>query len=121
MGSLWPGGWAELRARNRALALEARRALCEALEVDPPAPDGMIGALAAVPLPPGSGEPPRSALYTDALQDTLMERWRIEVPIIPWPAPPRRLLRVAAQAYNRPAQYRTLAAALVELKRSGGL
>jgi isopenicillin-N epimerase len=115
MGELWPGGWSELRARNRELALLARRLLCDALGIPAPSPDAMIGSLAAVPLPPGSDEPPRSPLYTDPLQDTLMERWRIEVPIIPWPAPPQRLLRVAAQAYNGLDQYRTLARALAEL------
>ena len=74
----------------------------------------MIGSMAAVPLPDGSPEPPRSALYIDALQEQLFLRG-IEVPVIPWPAAPRRLLRVSAQAYNREEQYDRLAAALAEL------
>jgi hypothetical protein len=32
-----------------------------------------------------------------------------------WPAPPRRLVRISAQAYNRPEQYAALARALLEL------
>jgi isopenicillin-N epimerase len=112
MESLLPGGWPALRARNRALALEARATLCEAMEIPPPCPDEMIGALAAVPLPAGSGEAPSSPLYADPLQEALLERWSIEVPIVPWPAPPARLVRVSAQIYNAPSQYELLACAL---------
>src|SRR5688500_11211558 len=38
MGSLLPGGWPELQAQNRSLALQARATLCRALSVAPPAP-----------------------------------------------------------------------------------
>jgi len=115
MGSLLPGGWPALRAHNRALTLEARVRLCDALDEDEPAPEDMIGSLAAVPLPPGSPDPPSSPLYADPLQATLLERWRIEVPIAPWPAPPRRLVRVSGQIYNSKEQYELLASALREL------
>jgi isopenicillin-N epimerase len=112
MGSLLPGGWPELMARNRAGALEGRRVLCEALEVSPPCPDEMIGSLAAVALPDGDGGPRRSLLDVDPMQDALLEIFRIEVPVVQWPAPPRRWLRISSQIYNRPEQYRRLAAAL---------
>ncbi len=115
MGSLFPGGWDELRARNRALALQARRVLCQTLHIEPPSPDTMIGSLAAVPLPDGDAAAPMAA--PDPLQRALFERHRIEVPLHPWPAPPRRLLRIAAQAYNDLEDYRALADALAtELK-----
>ncbi len=112
MGGMLPGGWPALREHNRALALQARRALCDVLAIAPPAPDAMIGSLAAVPIADGASAPPVSALYCDPLQDALRERERIEVPIIPWPAPPRRLLRVSTQLYNSPEQYDALARAL---------
>ena len=114
MGSMLPGGWDELRATNRALALAARRSLCTALAVTVPAPDDMIGSLASLPIADGAPEPPASALYCDPLQDALRERAGIEVPIIPWPAPPRRLLRISAQLYNVAADYERLADALRE-------
>jgi isopenicillin-N epimerase len=117
LGALVPGGWPELMARNRSLALEARRILCDALAVEPPAPEEMIGTLAAVPLPDGSGAPHRSPLYVDPLQDVLLERYGIEVPIVPWPAPPKRLVRVSCQAYNAREDYERLATALGELTR----
>jgi len=44
----------------------------------------------------------------------LLANYRIEVPIIPWPAPPKRLLRISAQLYNSLPQYRLLADALDE-------
>ncbi|HEY3243486.1 MAG TPA: aminotransferase class V-fold PLP-dependent enzyme, partial [Phycisphaerae bacterium] len=99
MGGLLPGGWPALMAHNRRLALAARHTLCDALGVPPPCPKEMIGALASVPLPDGSPEPPRSPLYLDPLQDALLERYSVEVPIIPWPAPPKRLIRISAQMY----------------------
>ena len=115
VAALKPGGWPEVMRTNHELALEARRLLCEALEIPPPAPDEMIGSLASVPIPHGaSSEPPRSALYLDPLQDWLVEKHSIEVPVIPWPAPPRRLLRISAQLYNRREHYVKLAAALRE-------
>jgi len=99
-------------AANRNLALEARRILCERLNVPSPCPESMVGSMAAVPLPDGE-EKIRDGMGT--LQRALRERFRIEVPVIAWPEPPSRLLRVSAHAYNAPAQYTTLADALAEL------
>ncbi len=120
MGGLLPGGWPQIMARNRALALEARAILCQALDIAPPCPEECVGAMAAVPLP-DAGESERAAppLYMDPLQDDLLARHAIEVPVIPWPAFPKRLLRVSAQLYNNRAQYQLLAAALRERFRQG--
>lgn len=107
------GGWERLRARCRALALRGRDLLCEALRVAPPAPDAMIGMLAAVPLPPGGGAP-SSHLYTDPLQSWLLDERGIEVPIVPWPSPPARLVRVSAMAYLSEDDFGALADALRE-------
>jgi isopenicillin-N epimerase len=48
------------------------------------------------------------------LQDALRVKHQIEVPIIPWPGPPARMLRLSAQLYNSLPQYELLARALVE-------
>ena len=113
MGSLVEGGWPEIRRRNRELALEARSSLAAALGIAPPCPDGMIGSLATLPLPDGdpAGGPP-ALLDTDPLQHALLREHRIEVPVLAWPAPPGRVIRVSAQLYNSVEQYGRLAEAL---------
>lgn len=113
MGSLLPGGWPALMAANRDKALGARRVLCDALGEPTPCPEAMIGSMAAVPLADGAG-PTSAPPFIAPLQEVLFERG-IEVPIVPWPAPPKRLVRVSAQLYVRDEQYAALAAALREL------
>jgi isopenicillin-N epimerase len=121
LAGLLPGGLPALQAHNRALCLWARERLCDTLGVPAPCPPQMIGSLASLPLPDGvlpggaPGEAPRSPLYQDPLQDALVMKHRVQVPVIPWPEPPRRLLRISAQIYNSEAQYEHLAQALKSL------
>jgi isopenicillin-N epimerase len=116
IGSLLPGGWPEVMRRNRELALAARRILCAALAIEPPAPQELIGTLVSVPLPEGKGTRTRDALHLDPLQERLLAEHAIEVPVITWPRWPRRLLRISAQLYNSVPQYERLAAALRTLQ-----
>jgi isopenicillin-N epimerase len=116
MGALLPGGWSAIMARNRCLALAGRDCLCRVIGIEPPAPEEMIGALATVPLPPGAeAGAPRSPLYADPLQDELRHRFQVEVPVIPWPEAPQRVLRISAQLYNALPQYERLGCGLREL------
>ena len=116
MDGLFPGGWPEVMSRNRSLAIEGRDILSDSMGMPPPAPDDMIGSMAGIPLPPDDGEePPQSSLYGDPLQDELLDRWRIEVPLVPWPSWPQRLVRISAQVYNEADQYHRLAAALKDV------
>jgi isopenicillin-N epimerase len=106
VGALLPGGWTENMARNRALALAARKNLCDALKINLPCPDECIGSLASVPLPDATDtERTAPPLYLDPLQDELRAKHAMEVPVIPWPALPKRLLRISAQLYNSLPQY----------------
>jgi isopenicillin-N epimerase len=114
MGRLCTGGWPELMARNRGLALRARDILCSALAIERPAPNDMIGALAAVPLPDEAVELPFSRVGTHPIQDALYVDY-IEVPIIRWPRFPSLLVRVSAQRYNEPRDYERLVTALRRL------
>lgn len=115
LGSLFEGGWPEVRRRNREFALAARKLLCDRLGVAPPAPDSMIGSIATVPLRERS--PQEAAIPTrhhDALQDRLMVNWRIESPIVLFPlGSSHRWVRVSGQVYNTLAEYEYLARALV--------
>ena len=122
MATLLPGGWPSVVQRNRELALRARDLLCSTLGIDKPAPDSMLGSMAAVPLPDGTlSEAP--SLYGDPLQDRLLLEHGIEVPLVPWPAPPKRILRVSAQLYNVFEDYEKLCEALLlhDVGRAAGV
>lgn len=106
MGSLLPGGWAELMQTNHALAIAARQVLCHTLQIPPSSPDAMVGALAVVPLPDGN---------VQQLYNALLEQYNIEVPIVPFPTTNSRKVRISAQIYNHLDQYKHLAKALAEL------
>jgi isopenicillin-N epimerase len=121
VGSLLPGGWPAVMAANRGLALAARKVLCERLRIPEPCPEEFIGALAAIPIsdaPPDAL--PRLPANEYPLQDLLREKHGMEVPVIPWPAPPKRLLRISAQLYNSLPQYEALADALAEFPWAKG-
>jgi len=114
MASFVEGGWDQIRQRNHALALQARALLCDALQIQPPCPDDMIGSTAAVPLPPDQTGA-HSALDPEPINTRLRRAFHIEVPVISWPASPSRVLRVSAQLYNTIADYEQLAQALASI------
>lgn len=107
LGKLFPGGEEALYAHNRALALRAREILCAALGTAPPAPDDMIGSLAAVLFPEHTSKAPTP----DALYNALLARG-FEVPIVPLPGFPSGFVRIAAQVYNSEPEFTALAQAL---------
>ena len=113
------GGWQALRERNRGLAVEARRALLQRLELDAPAPESMLGAMASIVLP--ILDPPALDNW-DPLQTALREQYRIEVPIFGWGGRDglarHRCVRISAQLYNEPGDYAQLAEALYSLGAS---
>ena len=114
MGSLLAGGWTELMARNRMLALEGRRIISEKLGMELPCPDEMIGSIAVVSLPDTAPYPEKTQLIPP-LQESLFRDFGIEVPVIPWPARPKQLIRISAQIYNTRSQYEYLASAIAQL------
>ena len=114
LASFVEGGWPEIMRRNHALALRGRDIIAKRFGVSPPAPDAMIGSMAAFRIPDGSALT-TSALDTDPLQDALLFEFKIEVPIMPWPRPPNRVLRVSAQLYNEERDYEKVADAVTLL------
>ena len=114
MGEVLPGGWPELRQRNRDLAVAARRMLCERLQVEPPCPESLLGSMATLPLPEALQRVPPSGKI-DREQLRLYDAFGIEVPLMRFGQPERRWLRVSAQIYNSMADYEYLGAALATL------
>ena len=93
MAQLLPDGWPEIMRRNHDLVVAARKLLCATLAIRPPCPDQFLGSLASLPIPDTpSPAPSKSPLYLDPWQNQLLDVHQIEVPLIPWPAAPRRLL-----------------------------
>ncbi|MDM9384919.1 aminotransferase class V-fold PLP-dependent enzyme [Chlorogloeopsis sp. ULAP01] len=110
LGSLLPGGWDELRQRNHQLVLQARKLLCEALEVLPPCPDEMIGSMAVVPMPAALEN--RNFI---SVRDELFDMFNIQVQIVPWQETPKLLVRISAQIYNTIEEYEYLGRAIAQL------
>jgi isopenicillin-N epimerase len=120
LSSLLPGGIGGVMNANHQLVLKGRSILCSRLGIEAPAPDSMLGSLCTLFLPPHTPEraarlAARPTRYADALQDLLLSKWGIQVPV--WSAPAgssNRVVRISAQVYNRPEQYEYLAEALAE-------
>jgi isopenicillin-N epimerase len=108
---LQPGGIAAIRRHNHELALYGRERLGQVLGQQAPAPASMLGSLASVILPAATAAPV-GPLGLDPLQVALYERHRIEVPVMHWPSPRLRLLRISPQIYQSREQHDYLAAAL---------
>ena len=106
------GGIEALMRQNHQLALLGQRILCGRLGLVPSCPDEMLGSMAALRLPDDADA---TSYRIHPLQTKLHEQYGIEVPVHHWPAPPHRLVRISAQAYNNPAQYELLAEALGSL------
>jgi len=110
MGGLLPAGWPDVMRTNHELALRARDVVLDHLAVRAPAPDAMIGSMAAIPLPLNAeGAAPDTERLHDWLRARGVEAW-----LHPHPVP---LLRVSAQLYNRLDQFRQLALLLEEALR----
>ena len=112
LASLVTGGWPEVMRRNRELVLAARDVLLGALGVEAPAPPGMLGALASIPLPAPAPGSPVAGLPPDGLSRWFRERG-VETVFFRWPGPAGKVVRLSAQLYNDPEQYERLAGLLV--------
>lgn len=110
MGGLLPGGWEALRARNHALAVQARALVLETFGLDVPCPETLLGSMAAVPLPVAASGSPAAGLNCKGLHDWFRARG-VETWLSPQPVP---LLRLSAQLYNDLEQFQTLVALMKE-------
>ena len=111
LGSLVEGGWPEIMERNRKLALEGRRILCNALGTTEPVPDSLVSSIASVEMP-GEGEVGPMSMEGDPYHNYLLDEFGIQVPVFPWRHHGRRYIRISAQLYNSVEEYEFLAACL---------
>lgn len=110
-------GFVRLMRHNRSLALRARRLIVNAMNMPAVAPESMVGTIASIFIPRAgphatASTRPAQRRYADALQERIIDRWGIQVPIWWVPGTPQRLVRISAQAYNTFAQYEYLLHAL---------
>ena len=112
--SLAPGGLVAMRAHNRGLALAARELLCARWGLEPPCPPEMVGFMAAIPLGPDAPLRLDRVLTSEPLQDALYDAG-IEVPIVRFPTPADRVLRISAHVYNCLDDYRRLGEVLYKM------
>lgn len=114
--ALFPGGWDELRDRNRDLAVAGRALIAGRLGIALPCPNQLLASMATLPLPELLQKPPFNGERFDPVQTRLHDDRNIEVPIIRWGEPRRRWVRISAQAYNSTEDYRALAEALAAMR-----
>lgn len=111
IGSSVPGGWSEVRHRNRELVLAGRDLILERLGVKTPYPDSMVGSMASIPLP-NSTTAPTNAM--SPMTFDLIEAG-FEVPVLFWPGHPNQVARISAHLYNNISEYEALADTLGRL------
>ncbi|MDH6127043.1 isopenicillin-N epimerase [Kitasatospora sp. GP82] len=105
-------GAEQVQAHNAALAAYGQRLLMERAAL--PALPAMPGlAMRSVRLPPGCAE---SRPAAQELRAVVRQRLDARVAVSPWPG--GGLLRISAQVYNRPSEYRRLAEGIGELIKS---
>ncbi len=117
MEELNSSGWPGIMQSNREKSLQARQILCAALEEEPPCPDFMVGAMAAIPLEGFNSSAFTLSHFTDPLQKWLKNEKGIVVPITSLCNGAQRMVRISAQQYNSIEQYHYLAEALVEYRK----
>jgi len=106
MASVLPGGWPQVMAQNRQLAIAMQQRLGDRLPCPPTSTPDFVGAIAAIGLP---------ASFPDNLQQRLFQKYHIEIPVLPLRQGSLRFLRLSAQVYNTPTDYDQLLNALVSL------
>lgn len=102
-----PDGIDGLMERNRAMCLAGRDLICEAIGVNPPVPESMLGPLSTIDLP-------KTSMTAREIKQKLMDDYRIQVPV--WGTPSGSVaVRISVQVYNSIEQFAYLASALKEI------
>ena len=111
LGGLVKGGWPEIMERNRSLALEGRKIICNALGTSAPVPESMVSSIASVEMP-GEEEVGPMSMEGDPYHNYLLDEFGIQVPVFPWRHHGKKYIRISAQLYNSVEEYEFLAECL---------
>ena len=103
--------WEEIMQHNNNLVIEARKYLCQELDISPPCPDKMLASIATIKL--NFDDYTNLSIHEpDAIHLDLLDEYNIQVPVWYWPNPEGRYMRISAQIYNNLDEYEYLAFAL---------
>ena len=103
-----------LYSHNHQLVIEAAEILSESWQQDLPAPESMLGTMVSIAVPQGI----YASLDSVSLHNLLWQKYKIEVPIIPFKdyLSDRLWLRISAQIYNQLSEYKYLADSLLQIQ-----
>ncbi len=104
--------WSGVRKHNHNLVIKGRNLIADALQIEPPCPDDMIGAISTLKLPNSDTKQGIPLYKPDPLHERLLDDFGIQVPVWAWPSPYGRYIRISAQLYNHIDEYRYLAEVL---------
>ncbi|MFT3686558.1 MAG: aminotransferase class V-fold PLP-dependent enzyme [Phycisphaerales bacterium] len=126
------GSWERLRSSCGELAKRGAEAISRKMEKWGEgrllAPDRMLGAMRAITIPTpkaadGTGRGIGESRYNDPIQDRLLSKWRVQVPVHSVALTDgrrQRVTRISAMLYNSPEQYEYFGEALAaELEAEG--
>lgn len=111
MNDRMAGGLSAVMAHNHQLAIQGRNLLMGVLGIPQPVGDDLLGAMASLPISDEREMEDVGFNMPLPLQRELFELG-IEVPVVPWPRRPCRLVRISAQIYNEMGEYARLGEAL---------
>lgn len=118
MESLYAGGLTELYEKNHEKTLKGRNILCDALEIDAPSHDSMIGSLATIPIQAERFcKVSKTASAAQTLKNILFQEHHFELPVFQSWDTHCDCLRISMQAYNEISQIERLAKVLATLKQ----
>ncbi len=103
MEDLVDGGWLAIMQHNHQLALAMRSMLAKEFGSVLPAPESMIGTMAAVVLPrdlEARVKKKHTSIYAE-----LHNQWGIQIPVIPWPQSVGWMVRISTHIYNTEEDY----------------
>lgn len=117
------GGFAGLQRRNHEMVVEGARRIADRCGIALASGVDRFASMVTIILPSRS-DGAAGAHYDDPIWDTLIEKWRIQVPVWGLPLTGERVVRVSAHLHNRLGDYDALAEALateLEAERVAGL